>query len=421
MNSSLNKPLNPTASSFQPTLNPNARSFLPSDNTFSSREEKKPNEEKVYQILQPIKKQENKIERKYSPEYGGVHQNGWKTKEFRLQIKQRLAGAVNTKSFKNHGVVKTRFIIQSSSKGSCAVKVEFDVAETTLGNQLPSEDLSFSFSPRSHNAPTLPQIDNWDQMLARLSDPQGKFAQQQVQQKSLDERRNTSSGRSKSVQDFVSWQQKPLNKDALNSSPLNRPSEVCKWNYSTHVPSLEKPIEEKLPASSTMLTQSIPRRPGDNLSKSSKHFDSIDNTIAITLQNVKKVNAKHDQMITKPDHHRKGTLGDNQSQVTMEPDKEMDSGKCSGHLGDYCSSWNMESLPPEEHLNQTLNGVSLDEKPIRIQKVVHQSSSTLDEALVLTPNEDTNKPKSSAEIIDSAASVPINDLQPIINDMITSN
>merc|ERR1719419_800274 len=49
MHSSLNKPLDPTASSFQPNLNPNARTFLPSD--FSNREDRKRTEEKTPQVV----------------------------------------------------------------------------------------------------------------------------------------------------------------------------------------------------------------------------------------------------------------------------------------------------------------------------------------------------------------------------------
>jgi len=410
MNSSLNKPLDPTASSFQTNLNPNARTFLPSD--LSSREDRERTEEKVPQIslddagtTEKAKEIENassagslttekerRVERRSSsPKFKG-DQRREKDKQFRLEMRQKIAEAVHIRELQssdcfNYPIVNTRFAIKSPKKGEfCWVNVEFDVTNPIHSNSLPEEILFHpSFHPdyqgKDLKPPSLPMDGNWDQWLQKAMDSEIKLSPQQDQSKRKEQMTSP-----------------PMKNDILVKAESTKQHQLpCQQDYKEDLSKVEIPREEEELASV----------PGSSKNSSpSKPSEYLDFSIGIKTTGTLEREAKNEQLAPHADNCSEESLeegcAERKQTSPEEVEKSLKPAKAPDNLSDGFLEFGKKRVSEEVSEAQndkdtpTVTQRQLVKRPIQHQEVVQKSmSEPIAEALALVPGDeltDTSKP-----------------------------
>jgi len=421
MNSSLNKPLDPTASSFQTNLNPNARTFLPSD--LSSREDRERTEEKVPQIslddagtTEKAKEIENassagslttekerRVERRSSsPKFKG-DQRREKDKQFRLEMRQKIAEAVHIRELQssdcfNYPIVNTRFAIKSPKKGeACLVNVKFDVTNPIHSNSLPEQILfhpSFhpDFQGKDQKPPSLPMDGNWDQQLQKAMDSEIKLSPQQDQCKRKEQMTN-----------------QPIKNDILVKA--------------------ESAKQHQLPCQQASV-------PGSSkYSSQSKPSEYLDFSIGIKTNGTVEKEAKIEQLAPHPDNCSEELLeegcAERKQTSPAEVEKSVKLEKAPDNLSDGFLGFGKKRVSVEESEAQNDKGTptvtprQLVKRPIEHQKVVQKSmSEPIAEALALVPGDDltdTSKPICQEAKVSSATHAAISGLETNIKQSNTTH
>jgi len=424
MHSSLNKPLDPTASSFQPNLNPNARTFLPSD--FSNREDRKRAEEIIPQMTRSISDlgitEKAKMGRKPASYRGwsrptekemsmprlerSVSQPGMgKHKELILEMKQKFTDAVDLKELQsadclNDPLVNTRLSFKSQKKGeACLVNVEFDVITNPIHTNSLPEDIFFhpSFDPalqgQDQKPPPLPMDGNWDKWEQEM-DPEMKFMQQQGRCK-IEEQTTNSQKNDILVKTESTKQQQQLPGQQVNNGVRD---------------SLHRPAKAFVPESSKYNSPSEP----------SEYLDfSIGTKTTGTVEKEVKIMSPHpENCIEKPleeDCNERKQMSPEKAGTSVKPAKALENFSDGFLGGDKKRVSDEESEAKNEEGIPTVSPHKLVNRPIQHQKVVQKSmSEPIAEALVLVPEDnltDNSKPSCHEETGNPATPALISSLE----------
>jgi len=432
MNSSLNKPLDPTASSFQPNLNPNARSFLPHD--ISSRDGSEPNEEKVPHMsptdaagitgqARRIEKvssspgswmteQEKKLDRASPRRELQVEMRNSKDKQFRNEMRQKFAEAVNIQELKSpscwaNPVVTTRFVIKSPKKANaCWVNVEFDVSVNPVDINSPQ----WAFQVKDQKPPEFPMDGNWDQWLQKAMDPEVKLGHQQVQSKT--EHQTIRTPRKKEM---------PIKVATPKHQLFGQQKEI--QDFST----LEKLANQ----------EELVYMPGSSkYSSPSKPSEYLDFTIGSIIGNTIENEVEFMHVAASRAQRKREPLEESSNERIKTSQKEAEStvnpAKAPENHGAGCLRYDKMRLSEEESEaendnkgNSAVSARQLVRRPIQAQKIVQQSmSEPKAEVLVLVPEEDMthiSKPRCQEEMGNFATPASISDSNPIIQKVNTTH
>jgi len=421
MNSSLNKPLDPTASSFQPNLNPNARSFLPHD--ISSRDGSEPNEEKVPHMsptdaagitgqARRIEKvssspgswmteQEKKLDRASPRRELQVEMRNSKDKQFRNEMRQKFAEAVNIQELKSpscwaNPVVTTRFVIKSPKKANaCWVNVEFDVSVNPVDINSPQ----WALQVKDQKPPEFRMDGNWDQWLQKAMDPEVQVIQQQVQS---------------NIEQQTIRPPREIETTVKDASPKHQ-----------KLPGQQKETQDFSKLEKLADQEELVYMPGSyKYSSSSKPSEYLDFTIGTSITRAIENEVEMMHMAQSPNQCKREPLEESSNARKKTSRSEAESTMNPGYDKMRLSEEESEAENDNKG-NSAVSARQLVRRPIQAQKIVQQSmSEPKAEVLVLVPEEDMthiSKPRCQEEMGNFATPASISDSNPIIQKVNTTH